>query len=207
MRVDRRSFIRLVPLAVAAALSGGSWWILRETARAPTTRSVATVTTTEASQTTATASKAFDFPVTWTGDKATQVDLNEYRLKVDGDVSNPLSLALDDLRALSSVRRTLNIQCILGWAADVPWEGLLLSELLSLAGAPENLAEVTVESVTGHKTTLNSNDLANPDNMIALKAGGLPLTVQHGYPARLVAPTRSGLNWLKYVTNITCKKK
>jgi DMSO/TMAO reductase YedYZ molybdopterin-dependent catalytic subunit len=207
MRVDRRSFIRLVPLAVAVVLAGGSWWILRETTEAPTTQSVATVTTTEASQTTATASEAFDFPVTWNGDKATQVDLNEYRLKVDGDVSNPLSLALDDLRALSSVRRTLNIQCILGWAADVPWEGLLLSELLSLAGAPENLAEVTIESVTGHKMTLSSNDLANPDNMIALKAGGFSLTAEHGYPARLVAPTRSGLNWLKYVTRITCKKK
>jgi DMSO/TMAO reductase YedYZ molybdopterin-dependent catalytic subunit len=205
MRVGRRSFIRLVPLAVAAAIAGGSWWILRETA--PATRSVATVTTAEVSQTTVTASKAFDFPVTWNGDKATQVDLNKYRLKVDGDVSNPLTFALDDLHALSSVRRTLNIQCILGWAADVPWEGILLSDLLSLAGASETLAQVTVESVTGHKTTLNSNDLANPDNMIAMKAGGLPLTVEHGYPARLVVPTRSGLNWLKYVSRITCKKK
>lgn len=69
------------------------------------------------------------------------------------------------------------------------------------------LANVTVESVTGHKTTLNSNDLANPDNMIALKAGGLLLSVEHGYPARLVAPTRSGLNWVKYVTRITCKRQ
>jgi len=76
-----------------------------------------------------------------------------------------------------------------------------------LAGAPQNLAQVTVESVTDHKTTLNSIDIANPDNMIALKAGGLPLTVEHGYPARLVAPTRSGLNWVKYVTRITCKEK
>jgi DMSO/TMAO reductase YedYZ molybdopterin-dependent catalytic subunit len=207
MRVDRRSFMRLVPLAVAAALAGGSWWILSETARARTARSIATAATTEASQTIATASEAFDFPVTWNGDKATQVDLKEYRLKVDGDVSNPLKLALDDLRVLSGVRRTLKIQCILGWAADVPWEGVLLSELLSLASAPENLAQVTVESVTGHKTTLNSHDLANPDNMIATKTGGLPLTVEHGYPARLVAPTRSGLNWVKYVSRITCKKK
>jgi DMSO/TMAO reductase YedYZ molybdopterin-dependent catalytic subunit len=129
MRMDRRSFIRLIPLALAATLAGGSWWIFRETARAPTTRSVATSATTGA--------KAFDFPVTWSGDQPTEVNLNEYRLKVDGDVSNPLDLKLDDLRSLSSVQRILNIQCVLGWASDVPWEGVLLSELLSLAGAPE----------------------------------------------------------------------
>jgi DMSO/TMAO reductase YedYZ molybdopterin-dependent catalytic subunit len=39
--------------------------------------------------------------------------------------------------------------------------------------------------------------------MIALKAGGAPLTVDHGYPARLVAPTRLGEDWVKYVVKIT----
>ena len=121
------------------------------------------------------------------------MNLHDYRLKVDGDVSNPLDLTLDDLRAMSSVQRTLNIGCVLGWAADVPWEGIPLSHLLSLAGAPAKIAHVTVASVTGYAMTMGSDEAANPDNMIALKAGGVPLTVEHGYPARLVVPTRSGL--------------
>jgi DMSO/TMAO reductase YedYZ molybdopterin-dependent catalytic subunit len=43
--------------------------------------------------------------------------------------------------------------------------------------------------------------------MIALKAGGIPLTVEHGFPARLVAPARLGLEWIKYVNRITCTNK
>jgi DMSO/TMAO reductase YedYZ molybdopterin-dependent catalytic subunit len=230
MKLDRRSFIRLVPLGLAAALAGGSWWFFREVASGPMIESEATVTTTseasqttvattpetsqasvttttEASQGTVEASKAFDFPVTWNGDQPTKVNLHDYRLKVDGDVSNPLDLALDDLRAMSSVQRTLNIGCVLGWAADVPWEGIPLSHLLSLAGAPAKIAHVTVESVTGYTMTMGPDEVANPDNMIALKAGGVPLTVEHGYPARLVAPTRSGLDWVKYVERITCASK
>ena len=52
MKLDRRSFIRLVPLGLAAALAGGSWWFFREAARGPMIESEATVTTSEASQTT-----------------------------------------------------------------------------------------------------------------------------------------------------------
>jgi DMSO/TMAO reductase YedYZ molybdopterin-dependent catalytic subunit len=135
------------------------------------------------------------------------LDSHNYRLRVDGDVTNPLDLTLDDLRAMPSVQRTLNIHCVLGWAANVPWEGIPLSHLLSLAGAPQKIANVTVESVTGYTTIMSPDEAVNPDNMIALKAGGVPLSVEHGYPARLVAPTRDGLDWVKYVGRITCTKK
>jgi len=197
MKLDRRSFIRLIPV-LAVAVVGGSWWFLRQTAREPTIASQATATTT----------KAFDFPVTWNGDRPTMVNLNDYRLKVDGDVSNPLELTLEDLHTMPSVQRTLRIQCVEGWRAWVPWEGVLLSHLLSLAGASlEKIAHITVESVTGYNTTISSDEIANSDSMMALKAGGVPLTVEHGYPARLVAPTKLGLDWVKYVRRITCTSK
>ena len=196
MKLDRRSFMKLIPV-VAVAVAGGSWWFLigaGRTRRAP-------------SQPTATTSKAFDFPVTWDRDQPTKVNLDDYRLKVDGDVSNPLELALDDLYAMPNVQRTLKIECVGGWTADVPWEGIPLAYLLSLAGPPEKIAYITVESVTGYKRTIGTDEVANPDNMIALKAGGVPLTVEHGYPARLVAPTKYGLDWVKYVGRITCIRK
>lgn len=194
MKLDRRSFLKFIPL-VAVALAGGLWWLLRQTPIEPKI----------ASQTAATTpSKTFDFPVTWNGDQPTEVNPDAYRLKVDGDVSKQLELTLNDLESMSSVRRTVHIDCVEGWTAQVPGEGIPLSHLLSLAGAPEKIAYVTIESVTGYKTTLTSDEVANPDNMVALKAGGLPLTVEHGYPARLVAPTKWGMGWVKYVRRITC---
>jgi len=207
MKLDRRSFIRLIPLGLAATFVSSLWWISREpamTSQATGTTSVtsqaATAITPQALQTESTTSVApqptlttpegFDFPVTWNGDQPTKVDANEYRLRIDGDVPNPLELTLENLLSMSSVQRKLRIDCVDGWTAEVLWEGIPLSYLLRLAGAsPEKIAYVTVESVTGYKITMSSElgEVTDPDNMIALKAGGLPLTVEHGYPARLVA--------------------
>lgn len=196
MKLNRRLFIKLVP-ALALAVAGGSWWFLGRTTRGPNIASQATT------------SIASDFPVTWNGDLPTKIDLNDYRLRVDGDVSKPLQLTVDDLYAMSDVQKTLKIQCVEGWAADVLWEGIPILYLLSRAGAtPKSIDHVTVQSVTGYNAiVLTPDDVANSDNMIALKAGGIPLTIEHGFPARLVAPARLGAEWIKYVNRITCTNK
>jgi DMSO/TMAO reductase YedYZ molybdopterin-dependent catalytic subunit len=199
MKLDRRSFIRLIPLAVAATFASGLWWFSTEAATEPMTKSKTAVAS----------SNTFDFPVTWNGDRPTEVSLEGYRLTVDGDVSKPLELTKDDLLSMPRAQMKLRIDCVDGWTAEVLWEGIPLSYLLRLAGAtPEKMAYVTVESVTGYKTTLSSElrEITNPNNMIALKADGSPLTVEHGYPARLVAPTKLGAGWVKYVRRITCAR-
>lgn len=179
-------------------IAGGSLWSLAKSASRTTGVSQATPAS-------VTASAAFEFPITWNGDQSTTINSNDYRLKIDGDVTNPLELKLEELYAMTGVQKTLTIQCVEGWEADVPWEGIPLSYLLNQAGSsPKSLAHVTISAITGYSTTLSSDEAANLDNMIALKVGGAPLTIDHGYPARLVAPSRPGLNWVKYVSRITC---
>jgi DMSO/TMAO reductase YedYZ molybdopterin-dependent catalytic subunit len=229
MKLGKREFMRLIPLA-AVAIVTGSWWFFGQTKEEVPAPSQTTATTTMASQATSTTSvapqitsttstappvasttsttEAFDFPITWNGDEPTAVNPNDYRLTIDGNVSKSLEFTLLDLQAMPSVQKTAKIECVTGWAANVPWEGIPLLYLLSQAGvSPENIARVTIKSITGYETTLNSDEVADSDSIIALKAGGLPLTVEHGYPARLVAPTRLGLDWVKYVTRITCTSK
>jgi len=181
MKLNRRSFLTLLPVA---AIVAWSWWFFRPTA--PST------------------SGGFPFPVTWNGEQATTINPNDYRLKIDGDVPNPLDLKLVELYAMPSVQKTLKIHCEEGWSADVPWEGIPISNLLEQAGLSlKDIAHVAIKAITGYSRTLSSDEVADLDYMIALKVGGAPLTVDHGYPARLVAPARSGLDWVKYVVQIT----
>jgi DMSO/TMAO reductase YedYZ molybdopterin-dependent catalytic subunit len=228
MKLKRRSFIKLIPV-VAVAVAGASWWFLGRSAREPVITSKQVLTTSAASETTTTSSStsqtdftasttlqptsstlsAFDFPVTWDGYQPTEAELKDYQLTVDGDVTRPLKLTLGELYAMPNVKKNLRIMCETGWAAEVPWEGIPLSYLLTQAGASlNNIDQLTIESVHGYYyATMNSNEATNPDNMIALKVAGLPLTMDHGYPARLVAPSKLGLDWVKCVARITCKNK
>jgi len=222
--------MKLIPVGLVAIWS---WWFFGQSARRLITMPQVTGTTATASQpvstaeittqatstsevtpqavsTTSTAAQVsssasvFDFPVTWNGDQATTIDPNNYRLMIDGDVPKPLEFKLEDLYAMTGVQKTQSIQCVEGWSADVPWEGIPLIYLLRLAGmSVTNNTYVTVAGITGYSTALTSVEVANLDFMIALKAGGAPLTVDHGFPARLVAPTRPGEDWVKYVVKIT----
>jgi len=216
MKLNRRSFIKLIP-AAALAVAAGSWWFLSRTATEPNASQGAENTSNTQAQSSVTTNtyngqtgtlQAPVFPVTWNGDMPTNVNISDYRLKVDGDVSKPLELTLDDLYSMSNVQKTLKIQCVEGWAADVLWEGIPLSYLLGQAGASlKSIVHVNVQGVTGYGTVLSSDEIADPNTIIALKAGGAPLTVDHGYPARLVLPQRPGLDWVKYVNRITCSNK
>jgi DMSO/TMAO reductase YedYZ molybdopterin-dependent catalytic subunit len=195
--------MKLIP-AVALAIAGGAWWLLGRTESETTVVSQTTPAT-------ATTSPAFEFPVTWNGIHLlpTIINSNDYRLKLDGDVSNPLELKLEELYAMTGVKKTIPIHCVERWAAEVPWEGIPLSYLLKQAGSsPESLAHVTIRDITGwYSTTLSSDEAANLGYMIALKVAGAPLTVDHGYPARLVAPSRPGYDWVKYISRITCTRR
>jgi DMSO/TMAO reductase YedYZ molybdopterin-dependent catalytic subunit len=198
MKLNRRYFIKLIPVGTAIAVAS---WLLWESISGSPSATVRLWRTTSAT------AKPFVFPTAWGGYDRTIVNLTDYRLRVDGDVSNPLELTIEDLNAMPTVISRSTISCVEGWNAEVVWEGIPLSRFLSRAGASE-VEHVTVESVTGYTIDrpLDPSAFENPKTMIALKAGGLPLTVDHGYPARLVAPTRAGYEWVKYVGRITCSR-
>lgn len=196
MKVTRRSFIKLIP-AIVVVMAGGAWFL--------TQRASKTMTGSQLTSATENTPAGFEFPVTWNGDLPSTINSDAYRLKIDGNVSNPLELKLEELYAMTGVQKTLTIRCVEGWKADVPWEGIPLAYLLEQAGSSlKSIDHVMISASTGYSITLRSDEVANLDNMIALKVGGAPLTVDHGYPARLVAPSRAGEDWVKYVSRITC---
>jgi DMSO/TMAO reductase YedYZ molybdopterin-dependent catalytic subunit len=203
MTLTRRTFIKLIPTGTVIGVA--SWWFLRQKAQTGSTDYVE-----EASPQTENGAEASsvvsDFPVTWNVGEPVNVDPKGYRLSIDGDVSHPLQLTLDELHSIPSVSETQTIYCQGEWSALVAWEGIPLSRLLSLARAPSTFDHLTVESVADYSMDLTQNDIADSGAMIALKAGSAPLKLEHGYPARLVVPGKPGYEWVKCVARITCAK-
>ena len=127
-----------------------------------------------------------------------------YRLTVTyGARETRLSLA--DLRAMPQTTASLPIACVEGWSAGATWTGVPVRDLLDLVGAPAG-SEVLVESLQEHGgervSTLAGNFSDHPHTLLALDLDGEPLSLDHGFPCRLIAPDRPGVLQTKWVARL-----
>jgi hypothetical protein len=124
-----------------------------------------------------------------------------YRLEVVHG-SRTMSLSRQDLEALRQQSHDLPIACVEGWSASGRWTGVRLRDLLDQLGAPRG-RDVRVTSLQPHGafrvTTLPSQFVDDPLTLVALGLEGEPLSLDHGYPCRLIAPNRPGVLQTKWL--------
>jgi len=129
----------------------------------------------------------------------------DYRLEVTGRVARPMSLTLDQLRALPSHDAVLPIACVEGWSFSAPWSGVRIRDLLAMAGAEADRT-ILIESLEprgAYRTsTLNPDQAADRDTLLATSLDGEALVLDHGFPCRLIAPNRPGVLQTKWVNRV-----
>jgi hypothetical protein len=134
-----------------------------------------------------------------------QATSDDYRLIVEGNVSEELSLTLAELRDLPRSEAMLPISCVEGWSRNARWGGIAVRDLLAEAGAPEDV-EVTVESIEQgsryRRSDLTRGFADDRHTLLALELNGEPLHIDHGFPVRLIAPNRPGVLQTKWVTRV-----
>jgi len=129
----------------------------------------------------------------------------DYRLRVTGRVGRPIALTAAELGAWPQHEAVLPIACVEGWSASRRWSGIRLRDLLHAAGAPSG-ASVAIRSLErGGLYAVSEVDAAqvdDPDTLLALRVDGATLSLDHGYPLRLIGPDRPGVMQTKWVTEI-----
>jgi DMSO/TMAO reductase YedYZ molybdopterin-dependent catalytic subunit len=150
-------------------------------------------------------------PVNKTARRARVVDAassGSYRLVVEGNIPNSLSLSLADLAAMPQNEAALPIACVEGWSTSAQWRGIRMKDLLTAAGV-EDAREVVVESLEAssryRRSTVSATLAADDDTLLAMDLNGQPLDLDHGYPLRLIAPNRPGVNQTKWITKVTVR--
>jgi Oxidoreductase molybdopterin binding domain len=128
-----------------------------------------------------------------------------YRLEVSGRVQRPLSLTADELVAMALHDAELPIACVEGWSFSARWQGVRVRDLLAAAGAAPGRT-VLVESLEpagAYRTsTLNRRQAADRDTLLATHIDGERLSLDHGFPCRLIAPNRPGVLQTKWVRRV-----
>ncbi|WP_091728514.1 molybdopterin-dependent oxidoreductase [Nocardioides scoriae] len=128
----------------------------------------------------------------------------DYRLTVAGP-GGEVELTRAELEAMEQRTHDLPIACVEGWSAGATWTGVRLGDLLDLVDAPAD-AVVRVRSLQT-RGSFGSSELPpsfarHPHTLLALRLHGEELSLDHGYPCRLIAPNRPGVMQTKWVTRV-----
>jgi DMSO/TMAO reductase YedYZ molybdopterin-dependent catalytic subunit len=128
----------------------------------------------------------------------------DYRLVVERKgLSRSLTVA--DLADLPQRNVRLPIACVEGWSAVGDWQGIWLGDLLALVSAPPE-SEVIVHSLQPsgpfRESEVPAKVAADELTLLATGLNGSPLSLDHGFPCRLIAPNRPGVLQTKWVTRI-----
>lgn len=128
----------------------------------------------------------------------------DYRLTVVSG-SATKAFTLDELAAMPQTTHRLPIACVEGWSVTADWTGIVLADLLKAVGAePDSDVRMASLEPPGpySRTVLPARHTRDSQTLIALKLNGQTLDLDHGYPCRLIAPTRPGVLQTKWLSRI-----
>jgi DMSO/TMAO reductase YedYZ molybdopterin-dependent catalytic subunit len=137
---------------------------------------------------------------TFFGEPTPNVDVDRWRLRVTGRVARATEYALTDLRALGERDVRAILDCTSGWALDATWRGVSLGSVLAIAEVDPRATTVEVRSVTGWTSSFAIAEVSGL--LLATGVAGRTLPSGNGAPCRLVAPSRRGLDWVKWIDEI-----
>jgi DMSO/TMAO reductase YedYZ molybdopterin-dependent catalytic subunit len=130
-----------------------------------------------------------------------QTHLGSWDFKVFGEVEQPLTLGYDELQALPQTEITVDIHCVTRWSRfDTGFKGVHWRELAKLVRPRHTARYVLAHAEQGFTSNVPLQALEDDDALIAWEADGDPLEPEHGWPLRLVVPSRyfwKSAKWLR----------
>jgi DMSO/TMAO reductase YedYZ molybdopterin-dependent catalytic subunit len=130
-----------------------------------------------------------------------KTDLTAWDFRVFGEVEEPVTLTYDELRALPQTEVTIDIHCVTRWSRfDTSFRGVHLRELAKLVGPKPSAHFVVAHAEQGFTTNVPLAALEDDEALIAWEADRRPLEPEHGWPLRLVVPSRyfwKSAKWLR----------
>lgn len=144
------------------------------------------------------------------------IDVDSWRLKIDGFVNNPLEFTYKELSARPVFELDGTIACVSNevggtLVGNARWLGVRLDDLIKEAGPSSTADQIMGYSSDGFSAGFPLAVLDGRDAMIAIGMNGEPLPLEHGFPARIIVPGLYGYvsatKWLTLIELTRFDKK
>ena len=139
----------------------------------------------------------------------TVIDGDTWRLPIMGEVDNPLSLTLDDIRNnYEPQSQFVTLSCISGRVgtdliSTTMWTGARVEDILADAKPTDKARYLFIKSGDGFYETVDLDLIASDSRiMLAYDWDGHPLPIDHGFPLRIWLPDRFGMKQPRWITEI-----
>ncbi len=113
----------------------------------------------------------------------------------------------EEFLALPQVDVVADFHCVTKFSMlDITWTGVLGSTVVQAAPPDPEVTHVLIWADRGYSANIRLSDLLAPDTLFANSRDGVSLTVDHGWPLRLVVPhlyAWKGPKWVRALEYLT----
>jgi DMSO/TMAO reductase YedYZ molybdopterin-dependent catalytic subunit len=135
------------------------------------------------------------------------IDKASYRLEVSGLVNKSQNLSYEELLALPAYSEVAYMPCVEGWGFYAKWTGFRVMDLLNRSGLQPDADYVVFHTAEGYSTGLPLDYLRDNSILMAYGLNDMTLPPERGFPFQLVAKSRYGYKWAKWITRIEVTDK
>jgi DMSO/TMAO reductase YedYZ molybdopterin-dependent catalytic subunit len=126
-----------------------------------------------------------------------------WRLKIGGLVKRPLTLTLEQLKAMPPAEMRVRHYCVNGWTAVASWREVRVSEIARVAGLDPRVKYVEFRSFdSDYWSGWDLGSALHAQTMLAYGMNGHSLGANHGAPLRLYSAIKLGYKSVKYLTEV-----
>ena len=131
------------------------------------------------------------------------VDIENYQLEITGLIENPVNYSYEEvINGYQNYKKAVTLYCVEGWDVTILWEGVLVSDLLAEAGPLPEAQVVIFHAYDGYTTSLPLDYIIDNNILMAYKMNEITMPPERGFPFELVAESKWGYKWIKWITVI-----
>ncbi len=148
-------------------------------------------------------------------------NLNDYKLKIYGEIKNIMELSINDIKTLPYIKKDIILECVSNTRGDkigkIKVQGVSLNYILKKAGLKSTAKKVVFRAFDGYHTSIEISYIEKFDPIITyyinVDEGGQvlkELSLDHGYPLRVLCPEKWGyksVKWLKEIEVVSYNYK